>query len=166
MPEFAEEEEKVRDKINKVISLKGNAPAETFHRNLGLLMWENCGMARTGQSLEEAIKEIPKIQEDFWKNARVPGQANEYNPYLERALRIADYFDFAQLMVHDAHERKESCGGHFREESQTDEGEAQRDDKNYCHVAAWQFNGVNRKPTLHKEELVFENIALSQRSYK
>lgn len=166
MPEFAEEEEKVRDKINKVISLKGKAPAETFHRNLGLLMWENCGMSRTGQSLEHAIKEIPKIQEDFWKNARVPGQANEYNPYLERALRIADYFDFAQLMAHDAYERKESCGGHFREESQTDEGEAQRDDKNYCHVSAWQFNGVNRKPTLHKEELVFENIALSQRSYK
>lgn len=166
MPEFVEEEEKVRDKINKVISLKGKAPAETFHRNLGLLMWENCGMARTGESLEEAIKEIPKIQEDFWKNARVPGQANEYNPYLERALRIADYFDFAQLMAHDALERKESCGGHFREESQTNEGEAQRDDKNYCHVAAWQFNGVNRKPTLHKEELVFENIALSQRSYK
>jgi succinate dehydrogenase / fumarate reductase flavoprotein subunit len=166
MPEFAEEEEKVRDKINKVISLKGNAPAETFHRNLGLLMWENCGMARTGQSLEAAIKEIPAIQEDFWKNARVPGQANEYNPYLERALRIADYFDFAQLMAHDALERKESCGGHFREESQTNEGEAQRDDKNFCHVSAWQFNGVNRKPTLHKEELVFENIALSQRSYK
>ena len=166
MKEFVEEEERVKDKISKIVNLKGKEPAESFHRKLGTLMWNNCGMSRTKESLDTCLTEIPKIREEFWASARVPGNSNEYNPYLERACRIADYLEFAELMAYDASERRESCGGHFREESQTDENEAKRDDENFCFVGAWKFNGLNRKPTLYKENLVFENIILSQRSYK
>jgi succinate dehydrogenase / fumarate reductase flavoprotein subunit len=166
MKEFIEEEEKVKSKISKIVNLKGKEPAESFHRKLGTLMWNKSGMSRTKESLDSCLKEIPKIREEFWSSARVPGQANEYNPYLERACRRADYLEFAELMAYDASEREESCGGHFREESQTADNEARRDDKNFCYVGAWKFNGLNRKPTLFKEILVFENIILSQRSYK
>ena len=129
-------------------------------------MWDKCGMARTEDSLKKALKKIPLIRNNFWESSRVCGKSNEYNPYLERACRIADYLEFAELLCYDALHREESCGGHFREESQTSDGEAQRNDKLFCYVGAWEYKGVENKPTLHKEELIFENIALVQRSYK
>lgn len=165
MQEFADAEEKVKDKINKIMNINGSEPAETFHRSLGLVMWNKCGMARNEKKLKEALNDIPSIKNDFWTLSRIPGKSNEYNPYLERACRIANYLEFAELMCYDALHRNESCGGHFREESQTPDGEAQRNDNEFCYVGAWQYNGSN-KPTLHKEELIFENVALTQRSYK
>jgi succinate dehydrogenase / fumarate reductase flavoprotein subunit len=166
MKEFDDAEEIVKDKINKILNIGGKTPAESFHRELGLLMWNNCGMARTEKSLKEALEKIPQMREDFWKSAKVLGKMNEFNPYLERACRIADYLEFAEVMCFDALERSESCGGHFREESQTDDNEAKRNDKDFCHVSAWKYMGKNNKPSLFKEKLIFENITLSQRSYK
>lgn len=166
MKEFDVAEESVKEKISSILNINGKIPAESFHRELGLLMWNNCGMARTNKSLLQALKDIPIIRDKFWSSAKVLGKSNEYNPYLERAVRISDYLEFAELMCHDANERSESCGGHFREESQTSEGEALRNDKDFCHVSAWKYNGKNNKPVLYKEKLNFENIALSQRSYK
>lgn len=166
MKEFDDAEEVVKDKISKILNIGGNTPAESFHRELGLLMWNNCGMARTEKSLKEALGKIPQMREDFWKSAKVLGKMNEFNPYLERACRIADYLEFAEVMCFDALERSESCGGHFREESQTDDNEARRNDKDFCHVSAWKYMGKNNKPSLFKEKLTFENITLSQRSYK
>merc|ERR1712228_405656 len=160
MQEFDDAEEKVREKINTIMNIKGSEPAETFHRSLGLVMWNKCGMSRTEKSLKEALKEIPSIRNDFWTLSRVPGKSEEYNPYLERACRIADYLEFAELMCYDALHRSESCGGHFREESQTADGEAQRKDDKFCYVGAWHYAG-SKKPTLYKEELIFENIALA-----
>jgi succinate dehydrogenase / fumarate reductase flavoprotein subunit len=166
LKEFDDAEAYVKNKISSVMNIKGSTPAEAFHRDLGLVMWNNCGMARNNSSLEEALTKIPDIRKEFWKSARVLGQSDTFNPYLERALRIADYLEFSELMCHDALERKESCGGHFREESQTSEGEALRNDKEFCYVGAWKYNGTGKKPVLYKEKLNFENIALSQRSYK
>lgn len=166
MKEFDDAEEIVKDKISKILNIGGKTPAESFHRELGLLMWNNCGMARTEKSLKEALEKIPQMREDFWKSAKVLGKMNEFNPYLERACRIADYLEFAEVMCFDALERSESCGGHFREESQTDDNEAKRNDKDFCHVSAWKYMGKNNKPSLFKEKLIFENITLSQRSYK
>jgi succinate dehydrogenase / fumarate reductase flavoprotein subunit len=166
MKEFDDAEGIVKDNISKILNIGGKTPAESFHRELGLLMWNNCGMARTEKSLKEALEKIPQMREDFWKSAKVLGKANEFNPYLERACRIADYLEFAEVMCFDALERSESCGGHFREESQTDDNEAKRNDKDFCHVSAWKYMGRNNKPSLFKEKLTFENITLSQRSYK
>lgn len=166
MKEFDDAEEIVKDKISKILNIGGKTPAESFHRELGLLMWNNCGMARTEKTLKEALEKIPQMREDFWKSAKVLGKMNEFNPYLERACRIADYLEFAEVMCFDALERSESCGGHFREESQTDDNEAKRNDKDFCHVSAWKYMGKNNKPSLFKEKLTFENITLSQRSYK
>jgi succinate dehydrogenase / fumarate reductase flavoprotein subunit len=159
-------EERVKQKISNIMNINGIVPAESFHRELGLLMWNNCGMARTDASLRFALKQIPSIREEFWKSARVLGQSDTFNPYLERAIRIADYLEFAELMCYDALERTESCGGHFREESQTSDGEALRNDKDFCYVGAWKYKKTGEKPFLYKEKLNFENIALSQRSYK
>lgn len=166
LKEFDVAEERVKKNISDIINIKGNIPAESFHRELGLLMWNNCGMARTDKSLNEALAKIPSIREEFWKSARVLGKSDTFNPYLERAVRIADYLEFAELMCYDALNRTESCGGHFREESQTADGEALRNDKEFCYVGAWKYNGKGVKPSLYKEKLNFENIALSQRSYK
>jgi len=166
MKEFDAAEEIVKDNINKILNIGGKTPAESFHRELGLLMWNNCGMARTEKTLKEALEKIPQMREDFWKSAKVLGKMNEFNPYLERACRIADYLEFAEVMCNDALERSESCGGHFREESQTDDNEAKRNDKDFCHVSAWKYMGKGNKPSLFKEKLTFENITLSQRSYK
>jgi succinate dehydrogenase / fumarate reductase flavoprotein subunit len=165
MEEFDDAEERVLTKINKIMNIKGSEPAETFHRSLGLVMWNKCGMSRTEKSLKEALNEIPSIKNDFWTLSKIPGKSEEFNPYLERACRIADYLEFAELMCYDALHRSESCGGHFREESQTPDGEAQRKDDKFCYVGAWKYNG-KKEPTLFKEELIFENIALAQRSYK
>ncbi len=153
-----------QERINKLIAVDGKKPVDAFHRELGKIMWGNCGMARNEKGLKEAIKKIPELREEFWNNVKVFGQEKEYNMSLEQAGRVADFLEFGELMCTDALERSESCGGHFREESQTEEGEALRDDKNFSHVAAWMHTG--KKPELIKEKLEFENVKLAVRSYK
>ncbi len=129
-------------------------------------MWNECGMSRHGERLEKAKKEIAKLREEFWSNVRIPGELNEFNPELEKAGRVADFLELGELMVNDALDRQESCGGHFREEFRTEEGEAARDDENYTYVAAWEYTGNPSDPKLNKESLVFENVELKTRSYK
>ena len=129
-------------------------------------MWNDCGMARTEASLKRALREIPALREEFWRDVRVPGKPNEMNPVLEKASRVADFLEFAELLCIDALERKESCGGHFREEYQTSDGEAQRNDDEFCNVSAWKYKGEGKAPELNKEPLNFETIHLQQRSYK
>jgi succinate dehydrogenase / fumarate reductase, flavoprotein subunit len=165
-PEFDEAEKAVTDRIEKLISNKGTKPVDYYHKRLGKVMWDKCGMARNAQGLKEAIEEIRAIRAEFWENVRVPGAANEFNPELDKAGRVADFLELGELMCLDALTRNESCGGHFREESQTEEGEALRDDDNFAFVSAWEYTGDGQEPTLHKEELVYENIKLVQRSYK
>jgi succinate dehydrogenase / fumarate reductase flavoprotein subunit len=144
----------------------GKKSPDAFHRELGKIMWNECGMARTDASLKSALSKIPALREEFWKDVRVSGKPDEMNLVLEKAARVADFLEFAELLCHDALERKESCGGHFREEYQTADGEAQRDDDQFCHVAAWQYMGTKEKPVRHVEPLNFETIQLQQRSYK
>ncbi len=165
-PEFKQAEAEVDGKVKRLLSLKGKRTVKSFHRDLGKIMWEYCGMGRNEAGLKKALELIPPLREEFWKNITVPGAGEDLNTELERAGRVADYFEFAELLVYDALERKESCGSHFREESQTSEGEAKRDDENYCHVSAWEFTGVGQRPNLHKEPLAFETVQLGQRSYK
>ncbi|MFT5429768.1 MAG: succinate dehydrogenase / fumarate reductase flavoprotein subunit, partial [Myxococcota bacterium] len=140
--------------------------AEHFHKRLGKLMWDNCGMARTEAGLRKCLEEIPKIRDDFWKNVSVPGTGEELNVALEQAGRVADFLEFAEVMTHDALNRDESCGAHFREEHVTEDGEAKRNDNEYKYVAAWEFMGIGKPPRLHKEHLTFDNVELTQRSYK
>jgi len=163
---FKKAEKAVKDKINKLLSVNGNKTVDDFHKELGKVMWDNVGMARTEESLKEAKVKIKAIREEFWKDVKVVGTNDEMNLSLEKANRVADFLELAELMVDDAHNRKESCGGHFREESQTDEGEALRIDDQYSYVAAWEYNGEDKEETLNKEDLVFENVKLTQRSYK
>jgi succinate dehydrogenase / fumarate reductase flavoprotein subunit len=163
---FAEAENSVRRHIDRLLAVKGNVPAVEFHKRMGKVLWEHCGMARNEAGLRQALAEIPKIREDFWNNVSVTGVGEDLNIALEEAGRIADFLEFGELMVRDALTRRESCGGHFREESQTPENEALRDDENFCHVAAWEFTGVDTPPILHKEALTFEEVHLTQRSYK
>jgi succinate dehydrogenase / fumarate reductase flavoprotein subunit len=165
-PAFEETKRSVVERINKLLSLKGTKTANEYHRELGHIMWEYCGMARTEEGLIKAKELIRALRADFWQNARVSGFNEEFNQNLENAGRIADFLELGELMVDDALDRKESCGGHFRLESQTEEGEALRDDDNYAYAAAWEYKGDNQPEELHKEELVFENVKLSQRSYK
>lgn len=155
----------VQTEINKLMNIKGTRTVESFHKELGRIMWEYCGMGRNEAGLKKALELIPKLREEFWQNVRVPGDANYMNPELEKACRVADFIELGELMCRDALERKESCGGHFREEFQID-GEAKRDDENFCHVAAWEWNGSGKVQTRHIEELKFDNIKLSTRSYK
>ena len=164
--DVADTKSETEDKIQKLIAVDGKKPVDTFHRELGKIMWEGCGMARNEKGLKEALKKIPELRDEFWSNVKVFGNEKEYNMSLEQAGRVADFLEFGELMCTDALERAESCGGHFREESQTDEGEALRDDKNYCYAAAWMHTGVGKKPELVKEELEFENVELAVRSYK
>ncbi|MDO5673803.1 MAG: fumarate reductase/succinate dehydrogenase flavoprotein subunit [bacterium] len=145
---------------------KGKETVDHYHRELGKVMWDNCGMARNATGLKEAIKRIPEIRAEFWENVTVPGSGQELNQSLERAGRVADFLEFAELLAKDALAREESCGGHFREESQTEEHEAKRDDENFSHVAVWEYKGEDADPVMHKEPLVFENVTPSQRSYK
>ena len=154
----------VTDRIKKLLSIKGNRTASSFHRELGLLLWDKCGMARNASGLKKALEMIPALKEEFWENVNVTGDGGELNQELERAGRVADFLEFAELMVTDALTREESCGGHFREEHQTEEGEAKRDDENFSFVGAWEYTGET--PILHKEDLVFENVDLAVRSYK
>jgi len=165
-PEFTESKAAIEGEINKLLSIKGKKTVSEFHRALGKIMWEKAGMARSEESLKEAIKLIPALREEFWRNVNVTGSNNEVNQQLENAWRVADFLEFAELFCKDALHRKESCGGHFRVESQTADGEAMRDDENFCYAAAWEFKGVGKEPELHKEPLKFENIHLAVRSYK
>ena len=163
---FNEAEKAVRERTDRFFNTKGTEPVDHFHRRLGKVMWEKCGMARNAEGLKEGIAEIRKIREEFWANVRVPGKPNELNQELEKAGRVADFLELGELMCMDALERNESCGGHFREEFQTGEGEALRDDDNYAYVAAWEWKGDPGSEVMHKEELKFEALKLSQRSYK
>src|SRR6202158_336890 len=165
-PEFKAVEKDVSSRIDRLLSIKGKKTVTTFHRELGLLVWDKCGMARDAQGLQEALQKIPAMRAEFWENVNVLGGGAEFNQALEHAGRVADFLEFAELMCLDALERKESCGGHFRLESQTKEGEALRDDNDYCYVAAWEYAGQDARPNLIKEPLIFENVKLSQRSYK
>lgn len=164
-PEFVNAEKEVEERINKLLTIKGTKSVDYFHKRLGKIMWDKCGMARNAEGLKQAITEIQQLREEFWKDVRVPGSANEFNPELEKAGRVADFLELGELMCKDALERNESCGGHFREEYQTEEGEALRDDEKYSYVAAWEYKGLSNWE-LHKEELKFENIKIAQRSYK
>ncbi len=165
-PEFKKAEHEVQDRIRRLLSIKGKRTVTSFHRELGHLLWEYCGMARNKSGLEKALARIPEIREEFWKNVHVPGEDKEFNRTLDRAGRVADFLEFAELLVQDALHRNESCGGHFREEHQTEDGEAKRDDANYCYVGAWQYAGLGKPAVLHKEPLQFEEVHLATRSYK
>lgn len=165
-PEFDEAEKAVTDTIATLMNNPGTKSVDYFHKKLGAIMWDKCGMARNAEGLTQAIADIKELRKEFWKDVKVPGSDKDFNPELEKAGRVADLIELGELMCRDALNRNESCGGHFREEYQTEEGEAMRDDENFAHVAAWEFNGVDAEPTLHKEALVYENIELKQRSYK
>jgi succinate dehydrogenase / fumarate reductase, flavoprotein subunit len=162
---FVQAEKDVQAQIDKFFAIKGTKSVDHFHKRLGKIMWDKCGMARNEKGLKEAIQEIKALREEFWKDVRVTGEANEFNPELEKAGRVADFIELGELMCMDALNRNESCGGHFREEFQTEEGEANRDDANYAYVAAWEYKG-NYSYELHKEELKFEAIKIAARSYK
>jgi len=164
--EFEKAEKAVKDRLDFFMNNKGSKSVDYFHKKLGKVMWEKCGMARNKKGLEEAIEEIKAIREEFWKEVKVPGVQNSFNQELEKAGRVADFIELGDLMCRDALSREESCGGHFREEHQTTEGEALRNDEDYTYVAAWEYKGDNETPELHKEDLKFENIELKQRSYK
>ena len=163
---FKEAEHTAKDRIDRLLAVKGNRTVDDFHRELGLLLWDHCGMARNAAGLSSARAKVAQIREDFWQNVTVTGTPGEFNQVLERAGRVADFLEFGETMVRDALTREESCGGHFREEYQTEEGEARRDDEQFTHVAAWEHTGVGHEPALNLERLVFENVALTQRSYK
>jgi succinate dehydrogenase / fumarate reductase flavoprotein subunit len=164
--EFRGAVERVTERQSRLLGIKGKRTVDSIHRQLGNIMWEKCGMARTATGLKQALQEIPSLREEFWKNVTVPGSGAELNQSLEKAGRLADFLEFAELMCLDALHREESCGGHFREEHQTEDGEAKRDDANFAYVAAWEYAGDGKAPTLNKEPLQFENVHLSTRSYK
>ncbi|MFM9075510.1 MAG: FAD-binding protein, partial [Bacteroidota bacterium] len=163
---FREAEQAVNDRVAKLLSIRGGKTADQFHRELGHIMWEYCGMSRSEAGLNEAKQKIQALKAEFWTNVNVLGAAGELNMELEKAGRVADFIELGELMVDDALDRDESCGGHFREESQTPEGEALRKDDEYAYVAAWEFRGENQPEQVHKEQLKFDNVKLSQRSYK
>jgi succinate dehydrogenase / fumarate reductase flavoprotein subunit len=167
-PEFKQAEQDVRERVKKLLEINGKRSLDSFHRELGLLLWDKCGMARNAAGLHEALEKIPQLREEFWKNVCVPGTSEDFNQSLERAGRVADFLEFAELMCLDALERDESCGAHFRVEHQTPEGEALRDDERFAFVSAWEYqgNGTAAAPKLHREPLNFETVHLTQRSYK
>uniref|UniRef100_UPI003218088D fumarate reductase/succinate dehydrogenase flavoprotein subunit n=1 Tax=uncultured Draconibacterium sp. TaxID=1573823 RepID=UPI003218088D len=165
-PEFDAAEKAVTGRIEKLFNIKGSKPVDYFHKKLGQIMWDYVGMARNEAGLKKAIEEIKKIRAEFWKDVRIPGELNNLNPELEKAGRVADFLDIGELMARDALDRNESCGGHFREESATEEGEAKRNDEKFTYVSCWEYKGEGEEPVLHKEDLVFENVKLTQRSYK
>ncbi|MCB9890040.1 MAG: fumarate reductase/succinate dehydrogenase flavoprotein subunit [Planctomycetes bacterium] len=164
--EFARVESEIRARLERFLSIGGKRSPDSFHIELGRIMWQECGMARNRQGLERALQKIPALREEFWSDLAVPGSGDELNATLEQAGRVADFLEFAELMCTDALHREESCGGHFREEYQTADGEALRNDDDFAYVAAWQYTGDGKRPELHKEDLVFDNVALAVRSYK
>ena len=165
-PAFKDAENSAQSRLDTLLSINGKRTVDDFHKELGLIMWEYCGMTRNNQGLEKARNLIQQLRAEFWENVIVPGSAQDFNQSVERAGRVADFLEFGELMIIDALARQESCGGHFNEDFQTKGHEAKRDDENFCHAAAWEFSGDDSQPQLHKEHLVFENVELSQRSYK
>jgi succinate dehydrogenase / fumarate reductase flavoprotein subunit len=165
-PECRLVQEETAMQTRRLLEIKGTRTVDSFHRELGRIMWDKCGMARNEAGLREALDRIPELREEFWRNVNVPGSDAELNQALEKAGRVADFFELGELMCRDALHREESCGGHFREEYQTDEGEALRDDERFAYVAAWEYTGRDSEPRLHQEPLVFEHVHLAQRSYK
>ena len=164
--EFAEAEKSVQERIERLFSINGTEPVDAIHKQLGHIMWEYVGMARDEEGLKKAIEEIEKLQKYFYENVKVTGTQFEFNQELEKALRLEDFFEIGKLMARDALERKESCGGHFRVESQTEEGEAKRDDQHFMHVAAWEWKGQGIEPERHIEPLKYEFIEVKTRNYK
>jgi succinate dehydrogenase / fumarate reductase flavoprotein subunit len=162
---FVEAERKVQENIDRLMNIKGTKSVDYFHKKLGKIIWNNCGMARNEKGLTEAIAAVQQLRKEFWSEVRIPGDANGLNPELEKAVRVSDFLELGELMCLDALKRNESCGGHFREEYQTEEGEALRDDENYKYVASWEMKGESMWE-LHKEDLIYENIKIAQRSYK
>jgi len=165
-PEFVVARQEVEERTRRLLSIRGRKTVDDFHRELGKIMWEYCGMARNASGLKHALEKIPELREEFWQNVNVPGSGDELNQSLEKAGRVADFLELGELMCLDALEREESCGGHFREEYQTEDGEAKRDDERFCHVAVWEHAGEGRRPVRHVEPLQFEFVHLAQRSYK
>jgi succinate dehydrogenase / fumarate reductase, flavoprotein subunit len=165
-PEFVAAREAVEARTRQLLSINGTRTVDSFHRELGRILWDKCGMARDAAGLRQALEEIPKLREEFWRNVKVPGSGSELNQSLEKAGRVADFLEFAELMCLDALHREESCGGHFRTEHQTEDGEAKRNDDQFAYVAAWEYAGEGKAPILNKEPLTFENVHLSTRSYK
>ena len=159
-------EKAVQARIDKLFAINGTETVDSIHKELGHIMWDYVGMARDEEGLKSAIAQIKALRERFYKEVKVPGTQFEFNQELEKALRLEDFFDIGELMAYDALNRKESCGGHFRVESQTEEGEAKRDDKNFMYVAAWEYTGEGKEPKLHKEELKYEFIEVKTRNYK
>jgi succinate dehydrogenase / fumarate reductase flavoprotein subunit len=166
LPEFEKSEKEVQDQIDRLLSIQGESTVDSIHKRLGLIMWDYVGMARNKKGLETAIKELKELKNEFWSSVRIPGSKEGMNVELEKAIRLADFIELGELMAIDALKREESCGGHFREEYQTEEGEAMRDDNNFAYVSSWQYVGEGKEPKLHKEPLVFENVKLVQRNYK
>ena len=164
--EFIQAENEVRDRTKRMLDIDGKRSVDSFHRELGLLLWDKCGMARNAAGLQEALARIPQLREEFWQNVTVPGYGETFNQSLERAGRVADFLEFGELMCRDALARDESCGGHFREEHQTPDGEALRNDESFADVFAWEYQGDGAKPKVHAEPLVFESVHLATRSYK
>jgi len=165
-PEFGEAEAAVKDKIGTLMGINGKRSVDSFHKELGQIMWDRCGMARTKGGLEKGIEEITALRKEYWENVKVLGETENINTSLEKAGRVADFMEFGEVMCRDALAREESCGGHFREEHQTEEGEAKRNDKDFCNVSVWGYEGDEKAPNLHKENLEYENVKLSTRSYK
>jgi succinate dehydrogenase / fumarate reductase flavoprotein subunit len=177
MPEFQQAEAEARERIDKMFSIQGKRTVDSFHRELGMTMWDHCGMARSREGLTTALTKIPQIREEFWHNVRIPGTGDNANMELEKAGRVADFLEFAEMMCYDARDREESCGGHFRSEHQffdtdpdvlagnTQPGEAKRHDDQFAHVACWEYQGSGQAPLLHKEPLTFEDVNVSIRSY-
>jgi succinate dehydrogenase / fumarate reductase flavoprotein subunit len=163
---FAAAENAVRERLKKLVSINGKRTVDSFHKELGLIVWNKCGMARDRAGVEEALREIPRVREEFWSNVRIPGGIDHVNPELEKAGRVADFLEFGETMCRDALHREESCGGHFRTEYQTPDGEALRNDDQFTYVGAWEYTGDKTAPNLHKEPLAFENVKLAVRSYK
>lgn len=166
LPEFENAEKEVKERIEKLIAVNGKQTVTSFHKRLGKIMWDYCGMYRNEQGLSKALGLIDELEKEFWDDVKIPGTANDLNQELEKASRVADYFELARLLCYDALNRKESCGAHFREESQTESGEAKRDDANFSYVAAWEYKGPKSEPVMHKEELNYEFVKVQERSYK
>jgi len=165
-PEFERTEKEVRDRLKMFLSINGKQTVTSFHKRLGKIMWDYCGMVRNEGGLKKALKMIEDLKDEFYRDVKIPDTEEEVNQELEKAVKVADFFELGRLMCLDALDRKESCGAHFREESQTPEGEAKRIDKEYSYVAAWEYQGADKDHKLHREELKFENVELKERSYK
>jgi succinate dehydrogenase / fumarate reductase flavoprotein subunit len=165
-PAFKDAERAVKEKLDSLLAVGGKTSVDTFHMKLGRIMWHNCGMSRNADGLKTAIREIGELRDEYWSDVRVLGNGESFNQSLEKAGRVADFMEFAEVMCYDALARDESCGAHYREEHVDEEGEAKRDDENFAFTSVWEFKGVGEEPVLHKEPLTFENVALSTRSYK